>query len=593
MSVHSLIPSAPPGTDGGAFLLDDDTQFDSRLIDYAPDGIVVIDPEGRIFLANQAICRMTGYALPELLGQPIALLLPPAARAHHGDKVSQFFLNPHARAMGMLSKLEICRKDGTPLGVDIALGHGHRRGQPCAMAFIRDVSEVRDLQAQMDFQATHDRLTGLYNRWMFGEQLEQAIYQSRRTGLVLAVLLIDLDDFKAVNDGHGHAAGDEVLKEVARRLRAVLRGGDSLARLGGDEFTVLLRDLKDPSDALLVARKVVHTLSQPFRLEHFTVYPGGSVGVVYTPQDAEDANTLMRFADLAMYQAKDNGRGTYATYAPSMSYRLEEKILLHDRLKHALENNLLTLHYQPQIVLPEGRMDGVEALLRWHDPELGSVSPERFIPVAESTGLMQALGDWVLETACRQIAAWHQQGLDLRVAVNVSVQQFRQRDLVARVGFLLLRWQVPPHLLELEVTESVAMIDTAQAADMLGQLTALGVSVALDDFGMGHSSLAYLRDLPVSRLKIDRTFIRGVMHSESDAVLAKAVMGLARTLGKSVVAEGVETQAQLDFLCGHHCQSYQGWLFSKAVTAGEVPILLRQAPPVGMAAGTSAWQQLA
>ncbi|MDZ4162998.1 MAG: EAL domain-containing protein, partial [Burkholderiales bacterium] len=433
---------------------------------------------------------------------------------------------------------------------------------------------------QMDFQATHDRLTGLYNRWMFGEQLEQAIHQSQRSGLPLAVLLIDLDDFKAVNDGHGHAAGDEVLKEVARRLRAVLRAGDSLARLGGDEFTVLLRDLKDPSDALQVASKVVHTLSQPFSLQHFTVYPGGSVGVVCAPQDAEDADTLMRFADLAMYQAKENGRSTYATYAPNMSYRLDEKILLHERLKQALDNGLLTLHYQPQLVLPEGRMVGVEALLRWHDSELGDVSPERFIPVAESTGLMQALGDWVLETACRQIATWHQQGLNLRVAVNVSVQQFRQRDLVDRVSFLLQRWQVPPHLLELEVTESVAMIDTAQAAAMLGQLTALGVSVALDDFGMGHSSLAYLRDLPVSRLKIDRTFIRGVMHSDGDAVLAKAVIGLARTLGKTVVAEGVETQEQLDFLCQNNCQSYQGWLFSKAVAAHEVPLLLQRSPPV-------------
>jgi diguanylate cyclase (GGDEF)-like protein/PAS domain S-box-containing protein len=580
MSVHSLFPSAPPGTDGAAFLLDDDAQFDSRLIDYAPDGIVVVDPQGRIFLANRALCLMTGYSLAELLGQPIAMLLPPAVRSSHGAKVHHFFARPHARAMGMMTKLDIWRKDGTPLGVDISLGHGHRCGQPCAMAFIRDVSGVRDLQAQMDFQATHDRLTGLYNRWMFGEQLEQAIHQSQRSGLPLAVLLIDLDDFKAVNDGHGHAAGDEVLKEVARRLRAVLRAGDSLARLGGDEFTVLLRDLKDPSDALQVASKVVHTLSQPFSLQHFTVYPGGSVGVVCAPQDAEDADTLMRFADLAMYQAKENGRSTYATYAPNMSYRLDEKILLHERLKQALDNGLLTLHYQPQLVLPEGRMVGVEALLRWHDSELGDVSPERFIPVAESTGLMQALGDWVLETACRQIATWHQQGLNLRVAVNVSVQQFRQRDLVDRVSFLLQRWQVPPHLLELEVTESVAMIDTAQAAAMLGQLTALGVSVALDDFGMGHSSLAYLRDLPVSRLKIDRTFIRGVMHSDSDAVLAKAVIGLARTLGKTVVAEGVETQEQLDFLCQHNCQSYQGWLFSKAVAAHEVPLLLQRSPPV-------------
>jgi diguanylate cyclase (GGDEF)-like protein/PAS domain S-box-containing protein len=566
-----------------------DTPFDQRLIDCSPDGILGVDPQGCIFMVNAALCALTGYATHELVGSHLDVLLPPTVRGGHGRHLVAFFQQPHARAMGNVPGLALWHREGWPVAVDIALGQAHRDGEICALAFIRDVRDMLEVHRRMEFQATHDALTRLPNRRLFAELLRQAVSQGQRTGHSLAVLLVDLDDFKGINDGYGHAVGDLVLQEVAHRLMAILREADSVARLGGDEFAILVRDLKDPSDALLVAQKVVHALGVVFRVNHFTVYPGASVGVVYAPQDAEDVQTLMRFVDMAMYQAKENGRGTYATYSPSMSYRLEEKILLHERLKQALDNGLLTLHYQPQVEVLLGQMTGVEALLRWHDSELGDVSPERFIPVAESTGLMQALGDWVLETACRQIATWHQQGLNLRVAVNVSVQQFRQRDLVDRVSFLLQRWQVPPHLLELEVTESVAMIDTAQAAAMLGQLTALGVSVALDDFGMGHSSLAYLRDLPVSRLKIDRTFIRGVMHSDSDAVLAKAVIGLARTLGKTVVAEGVETQEQLDFLCQNNCQSYQGWLFSKAVAASDVPMLLRLLPPVGV----SEWRQQA
>jgi diguanylate cyclase len=327
----------------------------------------------------------------------------------------------------------------------------------------------------------------------------------------------------------------------------------------------------------------VETLSLPYRIEHFVVYPGASVGVVYAPQDAQDADNLMRFADMAMYQAKDSGRGTYATYSASMSYRLEEKMLIHQRLKQALAHNQLELHYQPQVHLPSGEVTGVEALLRWHDAELGVVSPERFVAVAESTGLMVELGDWVLETACRQLAEWQGHGLYPKVAINVSAQQFRQDGLVDRLRFLLRRWNIAPRQIEVEVTESVAMIDPEQAADVLRRLSALGVGVALDDFGMGHSSLAYLQQLPVSRLKIDRSFMASACEAGRGGVLAKAIMGLAQALGMSVVAEGIETQAQLEFLCSHGCGSYQGWLFSKAVVASEVPGLMAKRAPVGVA----------
>lgn len=573
--------SPPPGAPGSAFELDDDAQFDHRLMDYAPDGILALDSEGRIFLVNEALCAMSGYARHELLGQTLEVLLPPDIRARHGQRLAQYFLQPRARAMGEVGRLELWRRNGQPLPVDIALGHGQRRGQACALAFIRDVSEMSALRQQVEFQARHDVLTGLHNRWTFSDQLAQAVSQGQRTGRTLAVLLIDLDDFKAINDGYGHAAGDVVLQEGARRLKAVLRAGDGLARLGGDEFAVLLRDLDSPVDAQLVAQKIVHTLGQPYSFDHYMVYPGASVGVVYAPQDAQDAETLMRFADLAMYQAKGNGRATFATYAANMSYELDEKLLIHERLKHALANDELELHYQPQVELPSGQVGGVEALLRWTDAELGPVSPTRFVAVAEATGLMVPLGNWVLETVCRQLAQWRDQGLWLRVAVNVSAQQFRQQGLVQQLAFLLRRWQIDPAQIEVEVTESVAMIDPDQAAHVLHGLAALGVSAALDDFGMGYSSLAYLRLLPVSRLKIDRSFMQEVCASEDGAVLAKAIMGLAHALNKSVVAEGIETHEQLDFLCHHGCASYQGWLFSKAVPAHEVPQLMAVLAPVG------------
>lgn len=561
---------------GWPFLPDQGQGFEQGLVENAPEGILVVDARGQIVLANQAIARLSGHPAQWLVGQPVSVLVPTGDRAHHGGHVADYFAHPRSRGMGQVSRLHLLRRDGVLVPVDISLGHCHRHGEPCALVFVKDMSELLKLHEQLQHQATHDALTGLHNRWMFQEALAQAVAHALRTAQPLAVLLIDLDDFKAINDAHGHLAGDDVLKTVAQRLRTVLRADDSLARLGGDEFGVLLRDLREPSDAVLVAQKLVQLVGQPCKLARTVVHPGASIGVAYAPQDAQDAETLMRFADLAMYQAKDGGRGCCVPYAAGMSYLLDEKLLIHDRLKHALENNHLALHYQPQVNLATGRVEAVEALLRWHDAELGDVPPARFIPVAESTGLMPALGDWVLETACRQLAEWAQQGLETRVAVNVSAQQFRQRELADRLEHCLRLGGVSPHLLELEVTESAAMADPKQAAEVLDRLMALGVGVALDDFGTGYSSLAYLRDLPVSRLKIDREFVKGVALSASDSTLARAVIGLARTLGKTVVAEGVENQAQLAFLCMHGCEIYQGWLFSKAVPASDVPRLLQK-----------------
>ena len=389
----------------------------------------------------------------------------------------------------------------------------------------------------------------------------------------MTLLLIDLDDFKIINDSYGHAAGDQALKEVARRLKGCLRAADTLARLGGDEFTVLLTHLAQPGDARLVAQKLLEVLQQPFELNGADVSLAGSVGMASLPDDATDAATLLRYADIAMYHAKESGRGRIVIYAAAMGEAVVEKNLLHERLKQAIGTSALTLHYQPQIDMATGHMVAVEALLRWNDAQLGSVPPDRFIPVAEATGLILPLGTWVLEAACRQAAQWAQQGMALRIAVNLSALQLRQASLVEVLQELLQRYAVGHGLLELEITESEAMADPMLARRLLVQLQALGVGVSLDDFGTGHSSLTYLKQLPISRIKLDRSFIQPILHNPQDATLVRAVIALAHTLGLEVVAEGVEEEAQVRLLETQGCDIFQGWFFSRAVPAPAIPAL--------------------
>lgn len=543
-------------------------------LEAAPDGILIVDDTGTILKANPATELLTGYSPDELTGQSVSMFLPQHMRSKHNHLVKSFFLHPVSRPMGMVSLLQLQRKDGLPVPVDIALGHCTMDDRSAAVVFLRDMTEMKRLQDDMHYQATHDGLTGLVNRWMFMQHFEQAIQRARRSGRTMALLLLDLDEFKDVNDSHGHAAGDQALVEVARRLRSGLRAGDVIARLGGDEFTVLLPDVPSMEHVLQVAQKLQRSLSARCQLKMGEVSLGASIGIAAFPDDAQDSGTLMRFADMAMYAAKAHGRGTHAMYKPEMSEALIQRSQMHERLKRAVETQALELHYQPQVDVSTGSIVGVEALLRWHDPELGNVSPDRFIPVAVSTGLIHPLGDWVLETACRQAAEWDDNGTPVRVSVNLSTQQFRKTQLPTRLQQLLDQYGTRAELIELEITETEAMADPETAHQVFDRLCALGFSIALDDFGTGYSSLSYLRQLPVSRLKIDREFIRQVMHNDHDAVLVRAVIAMAHTLGLPVVAEGVEDAAQLAFLRNNGCESYQGWLFAKAVPAADISRML-------------------
>jgi diguanylate cyclase (GGDEF)-like protein/PAS domain S-box-containing protein len=548
------------------------------IIASAPDGIMLVDQNGTILLANEAMAQISGYTAEALVGLPVEIFLPPAMHSRHRANVRSHAQHPMRRPMGRLGNLALLRRDGLSVPVDISLSQCQTDERTATVVFVRDMTGVKRMEQQMQFQATHDSLTGLVNRWMFHQHLNLALAQSQRQRRPLALLLLDLDDFKSINDGYGHAVGDKILIEVAHRLAAVLRSADTLARLGGDEFIVLLPEILEVADAAHVASKLLAALARPALVDGSEIHLGGSIGLVVCPRDAQDAETLLRYADMAMYRAKAAGRGTFAVYSASMGAQMKEKVMLQEKLKLALEAGSLVLHYQPQVDVVSGRITGAEALLRWHDEELGEITPARFIPIAEASGLILPLGDWVMRSACQQAAAWARAGTPLRVGINLSARQFRQQRLAHRLGEQLAEFGTPPELIELEITESEAMADPQQTKDLLRQLCQLGVGIALDDFGTGYSSLAYLREFPITRLKIDRAFIAPITEREADATLVRAVLALARAMHLCVVAEGVEQTKQLDFLRDQGCDCYQGWLFSKALPVAAFDALLRQQP---------------
>lgn len=449
-------------------------------------------------------------------------------------------------------------------------------GQPLRMLGIhKDISEQKKNAARLEYLATHDVLTGLANRVLLRDRLEQSIHFAHRSQRIVAVLLIDLDRFKLINDSLGHNMGDELLKQVARRLCESVREADTVARLGGDEFVILLAEVAEEKDVQPVAEKILSRLAQPCDLGGREITITGSLGIGVYPRDGTDSENLIRHADIAMYRAKEEGN-CCRFYSPAMGLRSRETMELEADLRRALERRELLLYYQPKVELATGRIVGSEALLRWLHPTRGMIAPGRFIPLAEETGMILPIGDWVLTEVCRQIAAWQREGLEaLPVAVNLSARQFRKADLAAAVRSLLEAAGIEPSLLELELTESMIMHDPPIAAAIMQQLKTLGIRLALDDFGTGYSSLNYLRRFPVDCLKIDGSFIHDVPGDQSAAAVAASIVAIANSLGLTSVAEGVETRAQLDFLINCGCGGFQGYLFSPPVPAEEFAAMLR------------------
>ncbi len=427
-------------------------------------------------------------------------------------------------------------------------------------------------QRRMTYLARYDPLTGLINRFLFGDRLQSAINRAKREGGIVALMFLDLDEFKSVNDHYGHGVGDELLKQVADRLKESVRASDTVARLGGDEFTVILEGAQRVEDAGQVATKIIRTLQEPFEVGPRQLRITTSIGISLYPMDGESSEDLLRDADIAMYSAKTAGRNTYQYFTPELREQTSQRVALIDGLREALEaGNELDLVYQPKFDSITGTVTGTEALIRWQHPRLGLIRPQRFIPVAEETDLIIPLGEWVLDRACAQVREWRDEGLDLTMSVNVSNRQLRRGDLVDAVERSLETHGLPPDCLELEITEATLMGDVDLARRAIGRLRELGVGVSIDDFGTGYSSLSHLKRLPINSLKIDRAFVRDLDSSDDAVALSSAIIGLARSLGLDVIAEGVETRAQLDTLADLGCTKMQGFLVSHPLRAVDVP----------------------
>ena len=548
-------------------LAEEKLRLSATVLEHIADGVMVTDTAGTIVAVNPGFTRITGYREDEVLGQPSSL-----SRLGRYDTPFYRGLWNELAATGF-GRGDIWneRKDGGTYleSLTVSAVRDTAGAVTHFVAVFSDITKVRQSQDKLDHMAHHDPLTSLPNRVLFNDRLGHALQRAARERQQLAILFIDLDRFKNVNDTLGHQVGDELLKQVALALAGQLREGDTLARLGGDEFIVLLENV-DGLKAGHVAEKLVAMFEQPFIVADYELFVTGSVGISVYPNDALDPNLLIRNADVAMYQAKARGRNGYQFYAPSMSGEGVERLRLEAMLRRSIEKHEIFLNYQPQVEMESGRLIGVEALVRWHNPELGLVSPARFIPVAEDTGFINQLGKWVLEEACRQMVRWEAAGLVVpKMAVNLSVKQFERGSIVKMVGDILLETGLAPRRLQLEVTESVIM-NTGDALAFVNDLHGIGVGLAIDDFGTGYSSLAYLKQLPVQTLKIDRSFIQDIATDSNDEAITIAIIQLAKSLNLSVIAEGVETEGQAIFLQRHGCRHAQGFYFARPGSAEDL-----------------------
>jgi len=468
------------------------------------------------------------------------------------------------------------RKDGTSYPVDVTLQISREQSPPCFVAIVQDISERKRHEDHIRRQASFDALTGLPNRTVFFDHMTMAIASAFRNGKCFAVMFVDLDRFKDVNDSLGHMVGDELLKMVGKRLKSSIRKIDTVARFGGDEFTIILPEINHDHDAAVISEKILERLSSPFTVEGQELFVGASIGITVYPNDAKDEITLLRNADMAMYRAKEEGRNTYRFFSPEMSAKVTQRMQMEVDLRRALEGDELFLVYQPIIDISSERVTGMEALLRWNHPQRGLIQPDDFISLAEETGLIGPIGEWVLGTACKQANDWLVEGLPaLRLSVNVSSQQLKHGLSGETIARQLAETCLPPDSLTLEITESLVMADTGEATAWLAAIQEIGVSLSIDDFGTGFSSLSYLKRIPADFVKIDRSFIAGITDNTEDEVLVKAIISLAHAMGFQVIAEGVETAEQLEFIKPLNCSYVQGFYYSKPLSKVEFEQFLR------------------
>ena len=542
----------------------------SQGLEHSANGVIITNDQGIISYTNISFSSMTGYGPNEAKGRHPGFL----GTTSQGHETYQAIKS--ALMLGQEWRGEFCarRKNGELFWVlsSISPIHDHQRQISHFIINLEDISDRKDSEVLIEHLAYYDPLTDLPNRRMMQDRLDLAMKRSRRLNSPTALLYIDLDRFKQVNDTLGHQTGDLLLIEMSQRLQAVLREDDTICRLGGDEFAVILNNIQRDTDAALVADKLVEQAAFPFVLGETEVFVGASIGIALYPKDAADVESLVKHADIALYHAKEQGRSTYCFYNCELNEANSGRLALESSLRHALERSELSLVYQPKIDLASGSMVGVEALLRWNSPEHGTVSPARFIPLAEETRQIMPIGEWVLKTACCQQVAWQQQGLSLTMAVNLSAVQFHTPNLIERIAVILDQTGIDPANLELELTESALVHSPAEAAETLENLRKLGVGIAIDDFGTGYSSLSYLKRFPVTTLKIDQSFVRDLARDSGDRAIAQSVVALGSNLSIKTVAEGVENLDQSVILKTMGCDLVQGFLYSRPLLPEQIPL---------------------
>lgn len=552
----------------------------AAVFESTADGVIVTDTDRNIIAVNKAFTEISGYSEGEALGKT-----PSFRRSERQDE--QFYrdmwaaIHEQGRWQGEIWNR---RKNGEVYPEWMTISTVRDSGDNISnyVAVFSDITNIKRSQMQLDHMAHHDPLTDLPNRTLLDDRLSQAINRARRHEERIGVLFIDLDRFKNVNDTLGHPTGDILLQDVAKRLQNLLREEDTVARLGGDEFILLIEDLEKTEVAEAIATKVIDALSRPFTIRSHELFIGASIGISIFPDNGNDAETLIKYADAAMYRAKEQGRNTYQFYTQELTQSAMERLELESALRRALARNEMELYYQPQVNLTSGAIIGAEALLRWHHPELGMVPPDKFIPLAEESGLITEIGDWVLANACRQAAEWSAHyKIFKRIAVNLSGVQVQRGDIADKVRRTLDQSGLLPHMLELEITESVLMQHPDIAARNLNGLREIGVELAIDDFGTGYSSLSYLKRFPLQILKIDRSFVMDVPNDANDTAITRAVIALGKSLQLKLIAEGVETEEQEHFLTREGCDIGQGYYYSRPLPVAEFTRLLEQVDGIG------------
>jgi diguanylate cyclase (GGDEF)-like protein/PAS domain S-box-containing protein len=569
------------------------------LVENSPDIIYTLDQSGCFTFINGRVESLLGFTREELIGCPYFAIV-------HDEDLDRaiYAFNERRTDHRATTNVEIrlkCKKDNayrlfedrhvvTMLSAVGIYDSGRAEGaEPPMKRYLgtygvaRDITDRKVAEETISFQALHDQLTQLPNRRLFKDRLDLAITQAKRNGGVLAVMYIDLDRFKLVNDTHGHAEGDELLRNVALRLRGCMRAGDTLARQGGDEFTVLLPDLYSAENVSIIANKIMDDFRTPFLVMGSEFRATASIGIAIYPRDGETSDILLRNADIAMYKVKANGKNGFQFFSPEMNAFYQDRIVLENELRQAVKNGEFELHFQPQVSMRNRRVVGLEALIRWRHPLHGLLNPGGFIELAEETGLIDAITDWVLTEACKNLATWRSMGfVDLRVAVNISPMEFERADAVERILSIIDRHGIPAELMEIEITENLLLSDAAGVIDKMRQLRERGMRISIDDFGTRYSSLNYLRRFPISSIKIDQSFVRDLSEKQGASPIINAIVGIARGFNLHLVAEGIETDYQLQVLRNLGCDEMQGFLFSRPVPAAEVrDLLLRLSPLQG------------